>query len=322
MKNQLLTAASVLLANYIVAQDMIVKKDSSRISATILEIKSGEIKYKLYNYEDGPTIVASKKDLAYVRFRNGMLEIFSEKESMPAHHYDPNKYNLDQEAVPYRPVTTSREVSSIKKEKSRHYEKLYDRKSYLGFNFMSYINGSIGFNYMRDFRKSNLILNIPFSFGFAKPRVTNSLYNLDGETGGSGVTKYQKLNYKGGISLLFSPSLNYNFNFLFGPAISFSEFDMSTNKFYFNYLSGTPGISFSNDFKIYRLHYGIDVGIQARFSEKLNLSCLLTYGYKEDTYSEKDPFGIQYAGEQGHTVHVRENNSPYVTLALSLGYRF
>jgi hypothetical protein len=327
MKNQLLSAAFILIAHTLLSQDIIVKKDSSKDQANILEIKPGEVKYKLHGYADGPTIIISKRELAYVRFQNGSTQFFSEKEIAPVQEYNPDKYNLDQNTqsyVPSRPSSNyAKEMTAIKKEKAKHYEKLYDRESYLGFNYLAFLNGNFGFNYMRDLRKSNLIINVPFAFGFAKPHVTNAFYNMDHETGGNGTTRYKKMDYMGGLAVLFTPSMKYNVNFLIGPAVSFTQFDVSTKKTYYSYsYLGTPAFTFSNDFKVYRLQYGIDVGLQARFTEKLNMSFLMTYGYKQDSFSEEDAFGLEEAAKHGVQVNVPENDLPYVTMALSLGYRF
>jgi hypothetical protein len=323
MKNVILTIACLTLINVSGAQDLIIKHDSSRIQARIIEIHADEVKYSLYNYENGPTITTSKSELAYVKFQNGTIERFTARPESASRPYDPNKYNLDQEPVSTSMARQVREPYPIKKEKAKHYEKLYERKSFMGFNFMSYINGNIGFNYMRDFKKANLIVNVPFAFGFAKPHMTNAMYKPDNEINAQGKTTYKRMNYSGGLALLFTPSMNYNCNFLIGPAITFSQFDMNTQKFYYNYYNpSNSGLTFSNDFKLYRLHYGIDVGLQARFNEKLNMSFIITYGYKEDTYSENDPYGVQYASEKGYNVTVSENNNPYVTMALNLGYRF
>ncbi len=57
-------------------QDVIIKKDSTRIEVKLLEIRPTEIKYKLFNYLEGPNIIISKNDLAYVIFSNGQKEVF------------------------------------------------------------------------------------------------------------------------------------------------------------------------------------------------------------------------------------------------------
>ncbi len=58
------------------SQDLIVKTDSSKIEAKILEIRTSEINYKLFNFQEGPLYVVSKSDIAYIVYANGIKEIF------------------------------------------------------------------------------------------------------------------------------------------------------------------------------------------------------------------------------------------------------
>jgi hypothetical protein len=58
-------------------QDILVKRDSSKIEAKVLEIKPTEIKYKYFNYQSGPTLIIDKNDVAYIVYQNGQKEIFT-----------------------------------------------------------------------------------------------------------------------------------------------------------------------------------------------------------------------------------------------------
>ena len=60
---------------------MLVKRDSSKIQVKLLEVRTNELKYKLFNYQDGPDIIISKKDIAYVIYSNGAKEIFNSIEN-------------------------------------------------------------------------------------------------------------------------------------------------------------------------------------------------------------------------------------------------
>lgn len=310
----ILTLSIVSLCN---AQDVITRNDSSKVNATILEINTGEVKYKLLNYADGPTITMNKVDIAYISFRNGVVERFTKSVAVAATHqkYNPNRYNLD--AVPvsiYNP-----------EEKIKKCEKLYSKKNYLGFNYIAFLNTSLGFNYMRDVKKANLIINVPFAFGLGSPAITNSLYSrnfLDGTSS----TKYELMKYQVGINILFAPSMNREVNFLMGPAFNLSEYKMSVNTKYTSNSAiqyQTNNATFTNNFKLRRAHYGINIGFLARFSEKVNMNMLITFGYKQDTYNQKDPYGIESINSNAkYTVIARDNVMPYVNFAWSVGYRF
>jgi hypothetical protein len=60
---------------------VLVKKDSSKIQVKLLEVRTNELKYKLFSYQDGPDIIISKKDVAYVIYSNGAKEIFNSVEN-------------------------------------------------------------------------------------------------------------------------------------------------------------------------------------------------------------------------------------------------
>lgn len=62
-------------------QDMIVKKDSSKIEVKLQEVRQSEIKYKLFSYQDGPDIIISKNEVAYVIYSNGVKEVFKSIEN-------------------------------------------------------------------------------------------------------------------------------------------------------------------------------------------------------------------------------------------------
>lgn len=317
MKNTLLLLLVLLTINKATAQDMITRNDSSKVSAVILEINPAEIKYKLFNYEDGPRVTALKNEVAYIIYRNGLVERFAnvKPERINNGTYNPNKYNLDNVPVKaYNP-----------EEKTKKCEKMYTRKNYLGFNYITFLNTCLGFNYMRDVKKANLIINVPFAFGVGSPAITNSLYSRNYLDGNSN-TKYDRLKYQVGLNVLFAPSMTREVNFLMGPSFNFSDYNMSVDTRYTTiyavqgqYADGR----FSNKFSLRREHYGINVGFLARFTERINMNMLITFGYKKDTYSENDPYGIDRINlDARYQVAHQENVMPYVNFAWSVGYRF
>ncbi len=312
------TSSFILLILFIscntYAQDIITKRDSSKITASIIEINTQEIKYKLFNYPDGPLILCGKENVAYIVFKNGIVERYSKTETQ-ASNYNPNKYNLDNVPVTvYNP-----------EEKLKQNEKLYSKKNYLGFNYIAFLNTALGFNYMRDVRKANLIINVPFAFGLGSPGITNSLYNrnfLDGTSS----TKYESMKYQVGVNALFAPFMNKGVNFLMGPAFNFTEYKMSVETEYTSVSAGQyqyNNAKFTNSFVLRREHYGINIGFLARFSEKINMNMLITFGYKKDSYNEKDPYGIQQMNNDAkYQLKPKDNVMPYVNFAWSIGYRF
>lgn len=62
------------------AQDLIVKKDGSKVEAKVLEIGEQDIKYKKATHTDGPTYLVSVSNVVYIRFEDGSTDIFSQTE--------------------------------------------------------------------------------------------------------------------------------------------------------------------------------------------------------------------------------------------------
>ncbi len=67
----------ILSVNY--AQDTIITFNNEKIIAKILEISPIEIKYKKFNFLDGPTFTDKKSDVLMIIFSNGMKEEFKQE---------------------------------------------------------------------------------------------------------------------------------------------------------------------------------------------------------------------------------------------------
>lgn len=63
----------------IFAQDIITKKNGEDIQSKISEITQTEIKYKKYEYPDGPVYTLAKSDALMIRYENGNKDIFNDK---------------------------------------------------------------------------------------------------------------------------------------------------------------------------------------------------------------------------------------------------
>ncbi len=61
------------------AQDIIVKKDVSRIEAKVIEITITMLKYEKYDYPGGPLRNLAISDVNSIEFENGDIEVFTNK---------------------------------------------------------------------------------------------------------------------------------------------------------------------------------------------------------------------------------------------------
>jgi hypothetical protein len=66
--------AGILFVLTASAQDVIKMKDGKEIQAKISEITQDEIKYKNFDYQDGPTFTINKSDVSTITYANGMTE--------------------------------------------------------------------------------------------------------------------------------------------------------------------------------------------------------------------------------------------------------
>jgi hypothetical protein len=77
MKSLLLTLLCFLSTAVAFAQDILVKRNGDEISAKILEIAPDVIKYKRFDYQDGPTISILKREVFMIKYANGTKEVIT-----------------------------------------------------------------------------------------------------------------------------------------------------------------------------------------------------------------------------------------------------
>ena len=64
------------------AQDIITKRDGVDIEAKVLEVSDEYVKYKKFDYQDGPTYNVKKSEILIIRYENGSKDIFLEKDKV------------------------------------------------------------------------------------------------------------------------------------------------------------------------------------------------------------------------------------------------
>lgn len=68
---------SILSMAFCCSQDIITNKTSEDISAKVLEVTTSEIKYKKFDYLNGPTFTILKSNVLMIRYENGTKDIFN-----------------------------------------------------------------------------------------------------------------------------------------------------------------------------------------------------------------------------------------------------
>jgi hypothetical protein len=90
---RLLFLLLLFLSHYSYSQDTIVKNNNEKIVAKIFEINATEIKFKKFNFQDGPTYIELKSNIKMIVYSNGMKEIFEEKNPVKPPVFQPSSEN-------------------------------------------------------------------------------------------------------------------------------------------------------------------------------------------------------------------------------------
>ena len=97
-------ALSLILSNFINAQDVMTLRDGNDLIVKVTEINETEIKYKDFKNLDGPIRVVYKSDVFSIKYQNGVKSVFN-TEPMP--QQSTNQQNTMQE---YKPAETHGKV--------------------------------------------------------------------------------------------------------------------------------------------------------------------------------------------------------------------
>lgn len=82
MKKSITTVLILLLSiSFSFAQDIITKKSGEDIQSKIMEVTQTEIKYKLFDNQEGPLFTLLKSDVLMIRYKNGTKDVFNDSKS-------------------------------------------------------------------------------------------------------------------------------------------------------------------------------------------------------------------------------------------------
>ncbi|TGE15936.1 hypothetical protein [Hymenobacter elongatus] len=84
MLRTLLLLAGCLWAFAAQSQDLLTKQNGEELQVKVLEITPTEVRYKRFDYLDGPLITVRKADVFMIRYANGTREVLGVKAASPA----------------------------------------------------------------------------------------------------------------------------------------------------------------------------------------------------------------------------------------------
>jgi hypothetical protein len=89
MKKRYLVLFLFAFANNFYAQDTIKFVDKPVLSVKVNEVGINEIKYHRFDNLDGPTYLANKKDIEYIKYENGQVDSFNVTKSVSVSSPEP-----------------------------------------------------------------------------------------------------------------------------------------------------------------------------------------------------------------------------------------
>jgi len=97
----LLTVCLISFSSVSIAQDVIIKTDSTKINAKVLEVNIENIRYKNFDYMDGPIYTILKSDVDSIHYKNGQTDIFTQEKAISSTLTDKNITLTNTENIPF-----------------------------------------------------------------------------------------------------------------------------------------------------------------------------------------------------------------------------
>lgn len=316
---KILFIAFACIAGFAYSQDQLFKKDNTKIEAKILEINQTEIKYKLFNYQDGPTIIISKNDVAMIIYQNGTHEVFNSKTATPTENPNYVSQYKDYNAAVKK---------KLDDERIEKFNELTTTKNVVGLNFLEPMNGTFALNYLREFVNNLFNVYVPIGIGFAQPYFSQQFvptYYSSGTSYSNNYIsdfKFDRKSIEAGIGLHFQTSGKRAVTHFIGPYIGISQYNGRYNEYintntYGYYYSTAQKIE--HGFVLNRYQILLDNGFLFRVTKNFNIILIGGVGYRIDDFIANNPNKFT-----GGTYNYNYNTLPLnaFKLGLSMGYRF
>lgn len=93
----LLISVMLTVSTAAYGQDFILKTDSSTLKVKVVEIRETDIKYKKFEFTDGPSYTIRKNEVIQITYANGSTEAFAEADKSDLSYVFTSKLDLDDE---------------------------------------------------------------------------------------------------------------------------------------------------------------------------------------------------------------------------------
>lgn len=318
MKNTFL--ALFFLSTFMgLAQDQLFKKDNTKFEVKVLEINETEVKYKLFNYQDGPTIIINKKDVALIIYQNGNHEVFSTPQT------------TETKTVAIIQTTPTSVNTEAAKTNTLNTEALLTTKNLISFNLLEPMNGTFSISYLRELLNNYVNVYLPVSAGFSTPFLNQSMessfnphyYNYDNISNFTFSRKVGEI----GLGIHFQTSGKKQVTHFVGPYFSFAQYSGTFDEyFYYNdpYTGYYSNQTIQHAFVMNRYYFMINNGVLFRITKHFNMTMMAALGYSNNEFIANDPRSFRtYYNYPGY-YPTRNSIFPINAFKfnLSMGYRF
>lgn len=148
MRNQILFITLIqLCSSTYFCQDLLIKKDSSRLEVKLLEVNIRALKFKLYSNLNGPDYIIDKMEVALIIYQNGIQEVINVPENV-----NPPKKSKYREVKLSDYINFNLQAGVVinnaycNKPRNDGFSEKTSSENYYGYSKKNNINLNIGFN--------------------------------------------------------------------------------------------------------------------------------------------------------------------------------
>ncbi len=169
-----------------------------KFEAAVKEITTTEIKYKNFNNQEGPTYVISQRDVLFIEYKNGQIDV------------------INKNPVSVTPKSSTPSDGQREEKKETPLDIYYMNKNSVFINGLALMNADITFMYEREFANSHLSVMALGGYNFNEKTTGLNLYLKEQEN--------SKKNYDLGIGLNFFPSNKRKAQYFMGIMVKYLSY--------------------------------------------------------------------------------------------------
>ena len=306
----------------LVSQDQLFKKDNTKLEVKILEINPTEIKYKLFNYDDGPIITVLKSDVALIIYKNGMHEVITALSETPVVKDQEPKKNVKLEKWELQRKREADRLAEQDAADSLAKASAFDAlktKNTIGVNMLEPMNGCVGVTFLREFANHYLNAYVPINIGITTPFANQQTASTFFQNRYDYLSNYKftRKTIEVGLGINFQTNSTKQTTYFVGPLVEVAQYTGTFDSYYYNNYTGQSS-QINHGFVMNRWSYMINNGVIFRPTKNFTIMLNGAIGFRKDSYVTNDP--ASFTTNNYYTQNTFPLNA--LKLVLCIGYRF